>query len=98
LATVGSGASLNDFANVQYSIVYSAPFSYRAVQQAMGRTNRKSSAHSICYYNFLQTDRSVDKLVYDTLKLTGDIETTAIKSSVDIIKTYMMTYGREMHL
>jgi hypothetical protein len=95
LATVGSGASLNDFANVQYSIVYSAPFSYRAVQQAMGRTNRTSSVHTVCYYNFLQTDRSIDKLVYDTLKLTGDIETAAIKSSVEVIKAYMQTYGRK---
>jgi hypothetical protein len=88
LATVGSGASLNDFTDIQHAIIYSAPFSYRAVQQAMGRTNRKSSRHTVCYYQFLQTDRGVDSLVYDAINLTGEIEKAAIKSSVDIIRSY----------
>jgi ERCC4-related helicase len=94
LATVGSGASLNDFADTQHAIIYSAPWSYRALQQAMGRTNRRSSGHSVCYYQFLQTDRGVDSLVYDTVRLTGEIEKTAIQSSIDIIRTYLENYGK----
>jgi hypothetical protein len=95
LATVGSGASLNDFADIQHAIIYSAPFSYRAIQQAMGRTNRKSSKHAVCYYQFLQTDKGVDSLMYDTVNLTGEIEKTAIQSSVDIIRKYLENYGRK---
>jgi hypothetical protein len=94
LATIGSGASLNDFASVQHAIIYSAPWSFRALQQAMGRTNRKSSEHDVCYYQFLQTDRGVDSLVYDTVRLTGEIEKTAIQSSVDIIRKYLENYGK----
>jgi hypothetical protein len=89
LATAGSGSSLNDFANTRYAIIYSAPFSYRAIQQAMGRTNRKSSEHPVAYYQFLQTVGGIDKLVYDTLRLTGDIESGVIKSSIEIVKEYM---------
>lgn len=98
LATIGSGASINDFASVQHAIIYSAPFSYRAVQQAMGRTNRKSSEHSVCYYQFLQTDRGVDSYVYDSVKLTGEVEKTTIQSSVDIIRKYMENYGRSRYI
>jgi hypothetical protein len=94
LATIGSGASINDFANVQHAIIYSAPFSHRAMQQAMGRTNRKSSEHTVCYYQFLQTDRGIDSLVYDSIRLTGEIEKTAIANSIDIVRKYMQTYGR----
>lgn len=95
LATVGSGASLNDFANTQRAIIYSAPYSHRAMQQAMGRTNRVSSTHSVCYYQWLQTDRGVDKLVYDSLQITGEIEKSAIRTSAEVIRAYMETYGRK---
>ena len=93
LATVGSGSSLNDFANIRSSIIYSAAFSYRAIQQAMGRTNRKSSEHPVAYYQFLQTAGGIDKLVYDTLRLTGDIETATIKSSIEVVREYMKSYA-----
>src|SRR4029077_1888353 len=51
-ATVGSGSSLNDFKDTRYSIIYSSSYSHRAMQQARGRTNRKSSSHSVCYYYY----------------------------------------------
>ena len=95
LATVGSGASLNDFANIQYAVIYSAPFSLRQMQQAMGRTNRVSSTHQVCYYNFLQTDGGVDSYVYDAVNLTGEIEKAAIKTSSEVIQDYMKHYGRK---
>lgn len=92
LATIGSGASLNDFADSSYSIIYSAPFSHRALQQAMGRTNRASSPHLNCYYYFLATDTSVDALVYEHLLLTDRIEKDVILSSKSVIDRYMKKY------
>jgi hypothetical protein len=92
IATVGSGASLNDFTNVQYSIVYSAPYNHRAIQQAFGRTNRKGSQHSIAYYYMMQTAETVDESVYRNLKLTADIEQSIIATSAQVIRQYMQHY------
>jgi hypothetical protein len=64
IATVGSGASLNDFTNIRYSIFYSSSFSALNVQQARGRTNRKSSLHKCAYYYFLSTNKFPDGTVY----------------------------------
>lgn len=94
LATIGSGASLNDFKNCQYSIIYSAPFSPHAIQQAMGRTNRKGSRHNVCHYTFLSTDGGVDKSVYASLKMSGAVEKSLIRTSTQIIKEYMESYDR----
>ena len=53
LATVGSGASLNDFASVRYSVFYSSPFSHLMNQQARGRTLRASSDSPLVHYHVL---------------------------------------------
>jgi len=88
VATIGSGASLNDFTNVAYSIVYSAPYNHRAVQQAFGRTNRKGSQHKVAFYYMMQTDQTVDKSVYQNLKLTASVETSIIATSAQVIQQY----------
>jgi hypothetical protein len=93
LATIGSGASLNDFANVQYSIIYSSPFSFRAVQQALGRTNRTGSRHEVCHYYFLQTDGGVDELINQAVRWTGKVEEQTIKTSTEVVQEYMKSYG-----
>lgn len=89
IATIGSGASLNDFTETQYAIVYSAPYNHRAVQQAFGRTNRKGSPHQVAYYYLMQTDQTVDESVYRNLKLTSDIERSIISTSAQVIQQYM---------
>jgi helicase-like protein len=92
IATIGSGASLNDFTNVQYAIIYSAPYNHRAVQQAFGRTNRKGSQHEIAYYYMMQTDQTVDESVYRNLKLTSDVEQSIISTSTQVIQQYMLKF------
>jgi hypothetical protein len=94
ICTVGSGASINDFKNVQYAIVYSAPFSNRAVQQAFGRTNRKDSSHPIAYYYMMQTAETADKYVFDSLKITRSIEEYTISTSTQIVQQYIQQYDR----
>lgn len=89
IATIGSGSSLNDFSNVQYAIVYSAPYNHRAVQQAFGRTNRTGSRHRVAYYYMMQTDQTVDESVYQNLKFTSDIEQSIIATSTQVIQSYM---------
>ena len=89
LATIGSGASLNDFATVQYSIIYSSPFSYQSVRQAMGRTNRVGSQHRVCHYIYLQTAGGIDDRVWDAVSLSGEVEKSAIRTSTNIVQEYM---------
>lgn len=92
IATIGSGASLNDFTQVQYAIVYSAPFNHRAMQQALGRTNRKGSEHKIAYYYYMQTVDSVDEDVYSSLAYTDSVEKQIISTSTQVITKYMKEY------
>jgi len=97
VATVGSGSSLNDFADCRYAIIYSCPFSARGLQQALGRTERKSSSHKGCHYYLMQTDGSVDSYVYESARLTGEIEKSAIRNSVQIIKEYLEKCAQRKH-
>lgn len=85
IATVGSGSSLNDFADIRYSIFYSTTFSNLSMQQARGRTNRKSSLHSCCYYYFLQTRRFPDKDVYQMIEANASREETITKASTKVL-------------
>jgi hypothetical protein len=89
LATIGSGASLNDFAHIQHSIIYSATFNPLQLQQAMGRTNRKSSTHKVCHYRFLSTSESIDSYIYQSALASGKIE-----SSIKTVLENYMTHGK----
>jgi Helicase conserved C-terminal domain len=89
LATIGSGASLNDFANCQHSIIYSAPNSPQKLEQALGRTNRTSSQQRVCHYQFLSTLETPDKLVYQNCRISAEVEKSIIRSSTEIILDYL---------
>ena len=78
-ATVGSGASLNDFSNIRYAIFYSTTFSTLAVQQAKGRTNRKSSLANCVYYYMLQTEKFPDARIYEKIDQNKSVEEDARK-------------------
>jgi hypothetical protein len=78
VATVGSGASLNDFKDVGYSVFYSTRFSHLQMQQAKGRTNRKSSQHSCAYYYYLQTEDFPDREVFEMIKKSKATEEMVI--------------------
>jgi hypothetical protein len=94
VATIGSGASLNDFTQIQYAIVYSAPYNHRAVQQAFGRTNREGSSHKVAYYYMMETDQTVDESVYKNLKLTAGVEQSIIATSAQVIQQYMQKINK----
>jgi len=78
VATVGSGASLNDFKDVRYAIFYSTRFSHLQVQQAKGRTNRKSSDLACRYYYYLQTTGFPDRDVYEMIEQSRSSEEMVI--------------------
>jgi hypothetical protein len=86
IATVGSGASLNDFANVRYSIFYSTSFSNLNLQQARGRTNRKSSLHNCAYYYFLSTNKFPDKDIYQGIEDNRSKEELVIDIARRVLK------------
>lgn len=88
-ATMGSGSSLNDFKDTRYSVIYSSSYSYRALQQARGRTNRKSSSHSCCYYYYFQTVGFPDARVYRMLADSKSIEDYVIDTTRKIIGEYL---------
>lgn len=85
IATVGSGSSLNDFADIRYSIFYSTSFSSINLQQAKGRTNRKSSLQKCSYYYFLGTDRFPDRQIYEMIEDNKTREEIAIAISTKIL-------------
>jgi hypothetical protein len=78
VATVGSGASLNDFKDVRYALLYSCRFSHVQMQQAKGRTNRKSSQHTCAYYYHMQTEGFPDREVYRMIEESRSTEEMVI--------------------
>jgi hypothetical protein len=88
-ATIGSGASLNDFANTRYAVIYSSSFSSRGFEQAKGRTNRKSSAHSICYYYEFQTLDFPDSKVLKMLKEAAEMQDYVIQTTREIVEEWL---------
>jgi hypothetical protein len=85
IATVGSGASLNDFAHLGYAIFYSTRFSHVQVQQAKGRTNRASSEMATRYYYYLQTDGFPDADVLEMVEKSKQTEEMVICATNKII-------------
>jgi hypothetical protein len=88
-ATIGSGASLNDFSHTRYALIYSTSYSFRAFEQARGRTNRKSSPHSICYYYLYQTVDFPDRTVYKMLEESRTTQEYVIETSRKIVDDYL---------
>jgi hypothetical protein len=85
IATVGSGASLNDFASVRYALLYSMRFSHIQVQQAKGRTNRKSYRIGCTYYYYLQTEGFPDRDVIEMVEESRATEEMVIMATNKII-------------
>lgn len=86
IATVGSGSSLNDFANIRYSLFYSTSFSNINLQQAKGRTNRKSSLQNCSYYYFLATDKFPDRHIYEMIDDNKTQEEIAIQLASKVME------------
>jgi hypothetical protein len=70
-ATEASGSSVNHFEQTPYAIYFSANFKWLDMQQSRGRTDRKSSRHTDCYYKYLQVKGSLDSHVYRTALASG---------------------------
>lgn len=60
VATADSGSGFNMFGQVQYVVYYSMSAKWRSLQQSRARTARKNSAHSVCYYYYMETIGSMD--------------------------------------
>jgi hypothetical protein len=89
IATVGSGASLNDFAGVRYAIFYSSPFSHLQNQQARGRTLRMSSDSQGRVYYHLCTEGFPDRRVLDTIAASRSAEDEAIEITRQVVTEAM---------
>jgi len=89
LATVGSGASLNDFAGVRYSIFYSSPFSHLQNQQARGRTLRASSDSMGRIYYHLCTDGFPDRRVWKMIEQSRGVEDEVIAITRQVVAEAM---------
>lgn len=74
VATADSGSSVNAFKDIAHAIYYSMSFKWLSLQQSMGRTDRKDSAHSVVYYYYLFTRGSLDSYVHKTAKDSGKKE------------------------
>lgn len=81
LATEASGSSVNYFEHTPYAIYYSANYKWLDMQQSRGRTDRKSSRHTECFYKYLQVDGSLDAHVFRTAVVSGAAERKLIVQS-----------------
>lgn len=79
LATEASGSSINHFAQCPNAIYFSQDFKWLNLQQSQGRTDRVSSAHPVCYYTFLHTDKTPDARVFYTVRGAAASERSFIK-------------------
>jgi len=82
LATVGSGASVNDFKDVRRAIFFSNTFKQLDYSQACARTNRFDSAHSSCSYTHLFAAQTFDKHIYTSLKRSASVEQDFINRGI----------------
>jgi hypothetical protein len=89
IATVGSGASLNDFAGVRYSLFYSSPFSHLQNQQARGRTLRASSDSLGRIYYHLCTDGFPDRRVFKMIEASRSTENEVIEITRQVVAEAM---------
>lgn len=80
LATEGSGASVNHFAQVAYAKYFSMSFKWLDFQQSKARTDRKNSAHPTCHYEYFHTAGTLDRHVFDGATSSGRIERDFIKT------------------
>lgn len=74
LATEASGSSVNHFSDTAYAIYFSSNFKWLDMQQSRGRTDRKSSSHSTCFYKYLQVLESLDSSIYKIALESGERE------------------------
>ncbi len=79
LATVGSGSSVNHFAQVPYAIYFSSDYKWLNMQQSRGRTERNNSKHNDCYYKYLQVASSLDAKIYKAVMDSSSQEDLLIK-------------------
>lgn len=86
VATVGSGSSVNHFAQCAYAIYYSHDVSWPHMQQSRGRTSRKSSKHNTCYYYYLQGEGSMDAHIYKLVMSSCNEEQALIKATESWLK------------
>lgn len=78
LATQASGSSINDFAQIPYGIYYSQNYKWMDMQQSQGRHDRKSSKQTDNYFYFIHTQESLDKQIYDTVRVSKGLEQAII--------------------
>ena len=88
LASQASGSAVNHFSQTPYALYFSANFKWKDMQQSRGRTERKSSRHTTCYYKYLQVVDSFDSHVYQTALGSGDDESSLI-SLVNSLKNWL---------
>lgn len=79
LATVGSGSSVNHFAQVPYAIYFSSDYKWLNMQQSRGRTERNNSKHNDCYYKYLQVGSSLDAKIFKAVMDSSSQEDLLIK-------------------
>lgn len=82
VATVGSGSTFNHFRGCAYAIYYSLDVRWLHLQQSRGRSDRDDSPHKTCYYYYLQTEGSLDHLVYQIATGSGREEQRLIEQGV----------------
>lgn len=87
LATLGSGSSINHFEQTAYSKFFSLTHRSLDLQQAKGRTDRRSTVSENVFYEFLQCETSLDGEIYRHCQQVKSTEEDFIRSAKLWLKT-----------
>lgn len=93
-ASEASASTVNHFAQVAHAVYYSMDYKWLSLQQSMGRTDRHSSEHDECYYDFLQVKEGVDAAVYRQVRQSQSREGAMIRLGEEI-QTWLHGFSKE---
>lgn len=80
-ATLGSGSSVNHFAQTPYAKFFSLNYRPLDLQQAKGRTDRRSTNSENVFYEYFQCDKSLDQEIFRHIQNIEATENNFIKSA-----------------
>jgi hypothetical protein len=74
IATVGTGSSINDFAQIPYAFYFSNSSKLLDYEQSRARNDRADSRHSTAFYTYFFTNKTFDKHIYQLAKTSDKIQ------------------------
>ncbi len=87
LATVGTGSSINDFAQVEYGLYFSHSYKFLELEQSRARTARRDSLHDTSYYYHFTSIRTFDQAILRAARQSEKTQNEFIMTCQNILQS-----------